>query len=130
MTSSTSKTASEQIDAIIAKYADWRGEKLARIRTLIQQADPEVIEEVKWKKPSNPDGIPVWSHDGILCMGETYTKHLRLTFAKGPSLHDPNGLINSYRAMIIHEEDTIDEAAFKDLIHAAVELNHKTKKNK
>src|SRR5687768_3037232 len=114
--SPTDKSAAEQIDAIIVKFAGWRGEKLAEIRALIKQADPEVIEEVKWKKPSNPDGIPVWSHDGIICMGETYKSHLRLTFAKGPSLKDPKGLINSYRAIIIHEGDKLNEAAFKDLI--------------
>lgn len=121
--SQNDKPASEQIDAIIAKFADWRGEKLAQIRTLINQADPSIIEEVKWKKPTNPDGIPVWSHNGIICNGETYKNHLRLTFAKGPSLKDPKGLINSYRAIIIREEDKIDEAAFKDLIREAVELN-------
>jgi hypothetical protein len=126
-TSSKEKSASEQIDAILKKFADWRGEKLAQLRALIKQADPDVIEEVKWKKPSNPDGIPVWSHDGILCLGETYKKHLRITFAKGPSLKDPKGLFNAYRAIIIHDEDKIDEAAFKDLIRAAVELNQKDK---
>lgn len=122
------KSASEQIDAILMKFADWRGEKLAQIRTLIKQADPDVIEEVKWKKPSNPDGIPVWSHDGIICLGETYKKHLRITFAKGPSLDDPKGLFNAYRAIMIYEEDEINEAAFKDLIRAAVEFNQKNKK--
>lgn len=127
MNSSSENSASEQIDAILKKFADWRGEKLAEIRRLIKQADPDVIEEVKWKKPSNPDGIPVWSHNGILCLGETYKKHLRITFAKGPSLKDPKGLFNAYRAIIIHEEDKIDEAAFKDLTRAAVELNHKDK---
>ena len=121
------KSASEQIDAIIMKYSDWRGEKLALIRALIKEADADIIEEVKWKKPSNPDGIPVWSHDGIICLGETYKKHLRITFAKGPSLADPKGLFNAYRAIIIHEGDTIDEAAFKDLIRAAVKLNQKNK---
>ena len=94
------KSASEQIDAILAKYPDWRGEKMAQLRTLIKEADPDVVEEVKWKKPSNPGGIPVWSHDGILCMGETYKKHLRITFAKGPSLADPKGLFNACRALI------------------------------
>ncbi len=128
-TSPKDKSASEQIDAIIKKFGDWRGEKLAQLRTLIKQADPEGTEEVKWKKPSNPDGIPVWSHDGIICTGETYKKHLRLTFAKGPSLKDPKGLFNAYRAIIIHEGDTINEVAFKDLISAAVESNH-TNKNK
>lgn len=125
--SSKDKSASEQIDAIIMKFVDWRGEKLAQLRALIKEADPEGTEEVKWKKPSNPDGIPVWSHDGIICTGETYKNHLRLAFAKGPSLKDPKGLLNTYRAIIIHEGDEINEAAFKDLISAAVELNHKNK---
>mgnify|MGYP001563576249 CR=1 FL=1 len=124
-TSPTDKSASEQIDAIIKKFADWRGEKLAQLRTLIKQADPDVIEEVKWKKPTNPDGIPVWSHDGIICLGETYKKHLRISFNKGPDLKDPKSLLNAYRAVLIHEEDTINEAAFKDLIKEAVELNKK-----
>ena len=123
--SPTDKSASEQIDRIIKKFPDWRGEKLIQIRILIKQSDPDVIEEVKWKKPSNPDGIPVWSHYGIICIGETYTKHLRITFPKGPSLDDPKGLLNAYRAIIIHEGDTFNETAFKDLIRAAVELNKK-----
>lgn len=124
----TEKSALEQIDAIIAKYADWRGEKMAQIRALIKEADPDILEEVKWKKPSNPDGIPVWSHDGIICLGETYKKHLRISFAKGPSLPDPKGLFNAFRAVILHEEDTLDEVAFKDLIRAAVQFNRENKK--
>ncbi len=127
-TSPKEKSGSEQIDAIIKKYTDWRGEKMAQLRTLIQQADPNIVEEVKWKKPSNPDGIPVWSHDGIICLGETYKKHLRISFAKGPSLPDPKKLFNAFRAIIIHEEDTLNEAAFKDLIKAAVAFNKKNKK--
>lgn len=127
-TSSTDKPASEQIDAIIAKYPDWRGNMLAKIRSLIKQADPEVVEEVKYKKPTNPDGIPVWSHDGIMCLGETYKVHLRISFAKGPELPDPKGLFNAYRALIIHEGDILDEAAFKDLIRAAAEFNQNKKK--
>jgi hypothetical protein len=123
--SSTEKSASEQIDAIIMKLADWRGEKLAQLRVLIKQADPDVIEEVKWKKASNPDGIPVWSHDGMICTGEFYKSHLRLTFAKGPSLNDPKGLFTTHSSIVINEGDTINEAAFKDLIRAAVELNRK-----
>jgi hypothetical protein len=123
------KPSSQEIDAIINNFADWRGDKLAYVRTLIKQADPDVIEEVKWKKRSNPDGIPVWSHDGIICTGETYKNHLRLTFAKGASLKDPKGLFNSYRAIVIHEEDKINEAAFKDLIRLAVELNSSGKNN-
>lgn len=121
------QSSSEQIDAIIRRLADWRGEQLAHLRALIKQADPDVIEEVKWKKPSNPDGIPVWSHDGIICTGEFYKSHLRLTFAKGKSLKDPQGLFTAYRAIIIHEDDKINEDAFKDLICAAVALNSSSK---
>lgn len=127
--SAKDKSATEQIDAIIMKFSDWRGEKLAQLRTLIQQADPDVVEEVKWKTASNPDGVPVWSHDGIICTGETYKNHLRIGFAKGPSLQDPKGLINTYRAIVIHEGEEINEAAFKDLIRTAVELNQKKKKS-
>lgn len=127
--SPTDNSASEQIDAIIMKFTDWRGEKLAQIRNLIKQADPDVLEEVKWKAPSNPDGVPVWSHDGIICTGETYKNHLRIAFAKGPSLKDPKGLLNTYRAIVIREGDKINESAFKELINSAVELNHKNKKN-
>lgn len=120
------KSAGEQIEAIILKFAGWRGEKLAQIRRLIKQADPDVIEDVKWKTASNPDGIPVWYHDGMICTGETYKNHLRFAFTKGPLLkdHDPQGLLNSYRAIILHEGDEINETAFKDLIQAAIELNH------
>lgn len=120
-------SAQEQIDAIIMKLTDWRGERLAQLRALIKQADPDVIEEVKWKKATNSDGIPVWYHDGMICTGETYKNHIRLTFSKGASLKDPKGLFNTYRSIVIHEEDKIDESAFKDLIRAAVELNHKDK---
>ena len=112
---------------IYMKLADWRGEKLARLRALIREADPDVIEEVKWNKSTNPDGIPVWSHDGLICTGETYKDHLRLTFAKGASLKDPEGLFNTYRAIVIHEGDKIKEDAFKDLIRTAVEFNHEYK---
>lgn len=129
-TSTQDKSAAEEIDAIIKKYPDWRGEKMAQLRSLIKHADPDIVEEVKWKKPSNPDGIPVWSHDGIICLGETYKMHLRISFAKGPSLADPKKLFNAYRAIIIHEEDSLDEAAFKDFIREAVEFNKKNKKGK
>ncbi len=105
------------------KLADWRGKKLAKLRALIKQADPDVIEEVKWRKASNPDGIPVWSDNGIICTGETYKNHLRLTFMKGASLKDPTGLFNAHRAIIVHEDDQINETAFKDLIRAAATLN-------
>lgn len=100
---------------------------MSRIRTLIKQADPKAVEEIKWRKPSNPAGIPVWYHDGMICTGETYKNHLRLTFAKGSALKDPKGLINSYRSMLIHEGDKINETAFKNLIRAAVALNRKGK---
>jgi hypothetical protein len=122
--------ASKEIDAIVKKYDDWRGQQLALVRKLIKQADPDVVEEVKWKKPSNPDGIPVWSHDGIICLGETYKKHLRISFAKGADLPDPKGIINSYRAILIHEEDKLNEEAFKDLISAAVKVNQENKSKK
>src|SRR4249920_878022 len=112
------------------EIGDWRGEMLARIRTLIKQADPEVVEEVKWRKPSNSmRGVPVWSHGGILCTGETYKSVVKMTFAKGASLPDPAGLFNSSlegntrRAIDFHEDDEIDEKALKALIRAAVALN-------
>jgi hypothetical protein len=116
------------IDAKIEELGDWRGETLARIRVLIKQADPDVVEEWKWKKPSNP-GVPVWSHAGIICTGETYKNHVKMTFAKGASLEDPSGLFNSSlegnvrRAIDLHEGDKIDEKALKALIRAAVALN-------
>ncbi|MGE5536797.1 MAG: DUF1801 domain-containing protein [Acidobacteriota bacterium] len=109
--------------------ADWRGKMLARLRKLIKEADPHVVEEVKWRKPSNPMGVPVWEHAGIICTGETYKAAVKLTFARGASLEDPSGLFNSSlegntrRAIDFHEGDTIDEKAFKALIRAAVALN-------
>ncbi len=121
------QSSSEEIDAIIKKLADWRGERLSQLRSLIKNADPDVIEEVKWKKTSNPDGVPVWSHEGIICTGEFYKDHLRLTFAKGTSLEDPKGLFNVHRAIVIYEGDKINESDFKDLICAAVALNHTSK---
>ncbi len=108
---------------------DWRAETLGRIRRLIQEADPEVVETVKWRKPSNPAGVPVWEHDGIICTGETYKDKVKLTFAKGASLADPSGLFNSSlegntrRAIDLREGDTIDAEALKALIRAAVALN-------
>ncbi len=106
---------------------DWRKKTLSRIRALIKRADPKVVEKIKWRKPSNPGGIPVWYHDGMICTGETYKSHLRLTFAKGTSLKDPKGLFNAFRAVVIREGDKIDEAAFKNVIRAAVTLNRKDK---
>lgn len=128
--SSDPMSAAELIDARIQELGDWRGETLARVRALIQQAVPEVVEEVKWRKPSNSMlGVPVWSHDGILCTGETYKDKVKLTFAQGASLHDPTGLFNASlegntrRAIDLHEGDKIDERAFKSLIRAAAALN-------
>jgi hypothetical protein len=123
------ESPSRLIDARIEELGDWRGEMLSRLRTLIKQADPEVVEEIKWRRPSNPAGVPVWSHDGIICTGETYKNHVRLTFAKGASLKDPKGLFNSglegnaLRAIVIHRGDEIDERTFKALVRAAVSLN-------
>jgi hypothetical protein len=110
--------------------SDWRGKTMSRIRRLIKQADPKVIEEVKYKMPSNPGGIPVWYHDGMICTGETYKNHLRLTFAKGPKLkdHDPKGLFNRHSAIVLQEDDKIEETAFKNIIRAAVALNLKSKR--
>lgn len=123
-------SADKELEALIKKFDDWRGEKLAQIRNLIKEADPDVTEDIKWKTPSNPDGVAVWYHDGMICTGETYKKHLRIAFARGPELkkHDPKELINSYRAMIIQKEDIIDESAFKMLIKEAVKLNQQKKK--
>jgi hypothetical protein len=118
----------QQIEARIRALSDWRGETLARIRTLIKRADPEVVEEWKWVKPSSP-GTPVWSHVGIICTGETYKDKVKMTFAKGASLPDPAGLFNSSlegntrRAIDFLEGDTIDEKALVALIRAAVALN-------
>jgi hypothetical protein len=120
---------SQLIDARIAALDDWRGETLARIRALIKEAEPEMVEAVKWRKPSNPLGVPVWEHAGIVCTGETYKDKVKLTFARGAALPDPSRLFNSSlegnarRAIDIHEGDTIDEEAFKALIRAAVALN-------
>ena len=120
---------SRLIDAKIKKLGDWRGETLARIRKLIKAADPDVVEAVKWKKPSNPLGVPVWEHAGIVCTGETYKDKVKLTFAKGAALKDTSGLFNSSldgnvrRAIDFHAGDKIDENAFKALIRAAVALN-------
>ncbi len=122
------KTASEQIDERIAGLGDWRGETLGRMRSLIHEADPDVVEEWKWAKASSP-GTPVWSHDGIICTGESYKEVVKLTFMKGASLDDPAKLFNSSlegnarRAIDIREGERVDAAAFKALIRAAVELN-------
>jgi hypothetical protein len=116
-------TPSEQIDARIEELGDWRGETLARVRALVKEADPEIVEEWKWR------GVPVWEHDGIVCTGETYKSAVKLTFFKGASLDDPAGLFNSSlegstrRAIDIHDGDAIDEEALKQLVRAAVALN-------
>ncbi len=116
-------------DARIEDLGDWRGEMLWRVRALIHQADSDVVEEVKWRKPSNPMGIPVWSHNGMICTGETYRDKVKLTFFKGAFIEDPVGLFNASlegntrRAIDIHEADSLDEEALKALIQAAVALN-------
>jgi hypothetical protein len=121
--SDTAKTPSQSIDARIDELGDWRGETLARIRKLIKQAEPQVVEEWKWR------GVPVWEHAGMICTGETYKNYVKVTFAKGASLEDPTGLFNSSlegntrRAIDFHEDEEIDEKAFKALIREAVELN-------
>ena len=128
--SATSKDESPSwlIDARINELDDWRGKTLAHVRALIKQADPEVVEEWKWR------GVPVWSHDGLICTGETYKSAVKLTFAKGASLDDPTGLFNSSlegnvrRAIDLHEGDAMDEDAFKTLIRAAAALNRSTRK--
>ncbi len=126
--SNEGQSASERIDKRIAELGDWRGETLSRMRKLIKEADPDVVEEVKWVKPTNP-GTPTWSHDGIICTGETYKSVVKLTFAKGASLKDPAELFNSSlggntrRAIDIHEGEKVDAGAFKALIRAAVALN-------
>jgi hypothetical protein len=120
---------SRLIDARIKALGDWRGRTLSRVRALIKQAVPEVVEEVKWRKPTNPAGVPVWYHDGIICTGETYKDNVRLTFAKGALLKDPKGLFNAslkgnaLRAIVVHEGEEIDERAFKALVRAAVTAN-------
>jgi hypothetical protein len=123
------KSPSQQIDAIIQKPGDWRGEKLAHLRALIKEADPALVEEVKWKKPSNPMGVPVWSHAGNLCIGEMLKNAVRLTFPKGAQMKDPKKLFNkrldskTVRAIDFHDGDTVDAAALKALILEAVRLN-------
>lgn len=126
--STEGESASELIDKRIAELGDWRGETLSRMRKLIKEADPDVVEEWKWRKPSHP-GVPVWSHEGPICTGETYKSVVKLTFFKGASLKDPSGLFNSSlegntrRAIDIHEGEEVDAGAFKALIRAAVDLN-------
>ena len=117
----------------MAEPTDWRAETLARIRRLIHEADPDAVEDVKWRKPSNPAGVPVWEHAGLICTGETYKDYVKLTFASGAALDDPAGLFNSgfggntRRAIDLREGETIDETAFKALVRAAVEHNISSK---
>lgn len=122
-------TPSALIDRKLAELGGWRGETLGRLRALIRQADPEVVEQVKWRKPTNPSGVPVWEHAGIICTGESYKDHVKLTFAKGAALDDPAGVFNASldgdarRAIDLREGEWIDEAAFVALVRAAVALN-------
>jgi len=126
------QSASAFIDEKIKHLGDWRGKTLAKVRAIIHEADPEIVEEVKWAKPTSP-GTPVFSHDGTVCTGETYNNVVKMTFAKGARLQDPSGLFNASldgnvrRAIDIHQGEKIDEAALKDLIRAAVALNLKGK---
>ncbi len=126
--SQDSKSPSQLIDARIKELGDWRGEMLSRVRGIIKEADPEIVEEWKWVKPTNP-GTPVWSHDGLICTGETYKNVVKMTFAKGAALKDPSGLFNSSldgkvrRAIDIHEGEQVDAEALKALVRAAVTLN-------
>lgn len=126
------ESPSRLIDAKIKELGDWRGAMLARVRSLIKQADPDVVEEIKWRKPTNPSGVPVWSHGGIVCTGETYRDKVKLTFAHGAELEDPSGVFNAgldgntRRAIDLREGDAIDEEALKALIRAAVALNLST----
>ena len=128
-TSPKAESPSRLIDARIKELGDWRGAALSRIRSLIKEADPDVVEEVKWRKPSNPGGVPVWEHDGIICTGESYKDNVRLTFAKGALLKDPKGLFNAslngnaLRAIVIHEGEKLNEPAFRALIRNAGALN-------
>ena len=126
------ESASALFDEKIKELGDWRGKTLAKVRGIVREADPEILEEWKWVKPTNP-GIPVWSHGGIVCTGETYKDHVKMTFAKGAALKDPVGLFNSSlegnvrRAIDVREGDNVDAAALRDLIRAAVALNLKGK---
>jgi hypothetical protein len=126
--SSEGQSASEEVSRLFAELGDWRGETLSRMRRLIREVDPDVVEEIKWVKASSP-GTPTWSHDGLICTGESYKAVVKLTFAKGASLDDPGQLFNSSldgnvrRAIDIHEGEVVDEAAFKALVRQAIALN-------
>jgi hypothetical protein len=128
-TSPKEKSPSQQIDAIIKEPGDWRGKKLSQLRTLIRKADPGVVEEVKWKKPSKPSGVPVWAHDGIICIADTLKNAVRLTFPQGAQMKDPKRLFNTrldsktVRAIDFYEAEAVNESALKALILDAVRLN-------
>ena len=134
--SSKEKSPPQQIDAIINKSGDWRGRKLSQLRALIKDADPAIVEDVKWKKQSNPMGVPVWFHDGNICIGEMLKNAVRLTFPKDAQIEDRNGLFNTrlnsktVRAIDFHEEDNIDETALKELVRAAIDYNISIEKKK
>src|SRR5215218_10137053 len=125
----TGSDAAARIDQTLAELGDWRGQTLSRMRTLIKDADPDVVEEVKWVKPSNPAGVPTWSHDGIICTGEVYKAYVKLTFMHGASLDDPAGIFNAgfgggtRRAIDIKEGEEVDATAFKALVKAAIARN-------
>jgi hypothetical protein len=125
---------SEEIDAKFAKLGDWRGAALARMRRLIREADPDIVEQIQWRKPSNPSGVPTWSHAGLICTGEVYKDKVKLTFARGAALDDPKKLFNTgfgggtRRAIDIHEGDEVDAAAFKALVGEAIAANLAHKK--
>jgi hypothetical protein len=127
--SSKEKTPSQEIDAIIKETADWRGKKLSQLRAVIRKSQPAIVEEVKWKKPSKPSGVPVWSHDGIICLADTLKNAVRLTFPKGAQVKDPKKLFNTrldsntVRAIDFFEGDTVNESALKALILNAMKLN-------
>ena len=126
------QSPSDEIDAIIAGVGGWRGEAMARVRGLIREADPEVVESVKYKKPSNPAGVPFWEHDGLLCAAEAFKDKIKVTFAKGAALDDPKGLFNAgfggskWRAIDLHEGDQLDSAAFRALVRRAMKANAKS----
>lgn len=134
--SSKEKTPSQEIDAIIKKAEDWKGKKLSQLRAVIKKADPAVVEEVKWKKPSKPEGVPVWSYDGILCVADILKNAVRLTFPKGAQIKDPKKLFNTrldsktVRAIDFFEESIVTEQVLEGLVHAAVKLNTAGKKEK
>lgn len=132
--SKPNSSGSEEMSERFKEQGDWQGKMLARMRKLINEVDPEVVEEMKWKKPSNPAGVATWSHDGLICTGEMYQDHVKLTFAKGASLEDPQGLFTQQgsvrRAIDIYENGRVNETAFKNLIQAAVVLNVEQQKKK